>query len=224
MTSQHRIERLRVDAPTLEPDSALLGMLADLSASSRPATPRTARSTGLRIIASTASVAVIAAATWAAGIQIGAETPLSPADRPSQQEISGQPSPGDVGTPHPDVSAPGSPPSPGLPGTSATAAERAVDLAEPEPPAETPRRAAKSTTTNGKLTANPGKGRRAGQPTEHGAGFGYPPPTRHPQGLGTPRRVRPHDQSAAPRSSVSRGADARRGDNPGRRGWGKRNR
>lgn len=116
MSSDRRMERLRVDVPTLEPDPAFLGMLAHLSASSVPAPPRTARSSGLRLVVAMASVAVIAAATWAAGIPTGKEIPLSPADAPTQVDPTGTPSPGDVGTPHSDVSTPGSPLSPGLPG------------------------------------------------------------------------------------------------------------
>lgn len=226
MTSPHRIERLRVDAPTLEPDPVLLGMLADLSASSRPATPRTTRSAGLRIIAATASVAIIAAATWAAGIQTGAETPLSPADRPSPAEISGPPSPGDVGTPHPDVStSPGSPLSPGLPGTSSSDSERAADTTEPKPPVRDREHAGKSGKKKGKKTANPGNGRRAGQPTEHGAGYGYPARTPRGPGLGTPPGASPRGQkSSAPRSPGTRGAASRRGGSDGRRGPGKKNR
>lgn len=116
MTSQHRTDRFRVEAPTLEPDPVFLDMLAGLGASSRSAGPRTARPAGLRMIVATASVAVIAAATWAGGNGMG--TPLSPADSPSQQEPSGPPSHGDVATPQRDVSiSPGSPVSPGLPGT-----------------------------------------------------------------------------------------------------------
>lgn len=146
MTSQHRPHQFRVAAPTLEPDAVFLGMLADLSASSRAAGPRTARSAGLRMIVSTASVAVIAAATWAGGS--GMETPLSPADAPAQQEPSGSPSHGDVATPQRDVSiSPGSPVSPGLPGTPSSAAIRArID----DPAPNSARRAA----SNGKATAH----------------------------------------------------------------------
>lgn len=72
------------------------------------------------MIVATASVAVIAAATWAGGN--GMETPLSPADAPTHQEPSGPPSHGDVATPQRDVSiSPGSPVSPGLPGTPSLA-------------------------------------------------------------------------------------------------------
>ncbi|TWG95159.1 hypothetical protein L615_000500001030 [Nocardioides sp. J9] len=117
--SNHRTQRLRVAAPTLEPDPVFLGVLAELGASSQPVAPRTARSAGLRMIVATASVAVIAAATWAAEIPHGGDIPLSPADSPAQQEPSGPPSHGNVGTPQPDVSTtPGSPLSPGLPGTT----------------------------------------------------------------------------------------------------------
>lgn len=78
------------------------------------------------MIVATASVAVIAAATWAAGTPTGGDIPLSPADSPTQEEPSGPPSHGNVGTPQPDVStSPGSPLSPGLPGTHSSASDRA---------------------------------------------------------------------------------------------------
>lgn len=124
--SDHRIERLRVAVPTLEPDPVFLGVLAELGASSQPVAPQTARSAGLRMIVATASVAVIAAATWAAGTPTGSDIPLSPADSPTREEPSGPPSHGNVGTPQPDVStSPGSPLSPGLPGTHSAASDRA---------------------------------------------------------------------------------------------------
>ncbi|GAA3647588.1 hypothetical protein GCM10022237_03940 [Nocardioides ginsengisoli] len=130
MTHDRRIDRLRVEAPTLEPDPAFLGMLTHLSASSYPAVHRSARSAGLRAVLATAAVAAIAAATWAAGVPTGGETPYSPADAPTQQEPSGPPSPGDVGTPHSDVAtSPGSPLSPGLPGSPSSASEHASDPA-----------------------------------------------------------------------------------------------
>lgn len=126
MTSLHRTDQLRVAVPTLEPDPVFLNVLAELGASSRPVTPRAARSAGLRMIVATASVAVVATATWAAGSPTGMDTPLSPADSPSHMEPSGPPSHGNVGTPQPDVSnSPGSPLSPGLPGTTSSLPERA---------------------------------------------------------------------------------------------------
>lgn len=124
--SNHRTERLRVAVPTLEPDPVFLGVLAELGSSSQPVAPRAARSAGLRMIVATASVAVIATATWAAGTPSGSDIPLSPADSPTQEEPSGPPSHGNVGTPQPDVStSPGSPLSPGLPGTHSSASDRA---------------------------------------------------------------------------------------------------
>lgn len=126
--TRHRTDRLRVAAPTLEPDPVLLALMAEASASSRPAAPRTARPAGLRLIVATASVAAIAAATWAAGIPIGTDIPLSPADAPTQEEPSGPPSPGNVGSPQPDVSdLPGSPVSPGLPGNTSSPSGRPAD-------------------------------------------------------------------------------------------------
>lgn len=126
--TRHRTDRLRVAAPTLEPDPVLLAMMAEASASSRPAAPRTARPAGLRLTVATASVAAIASATWAAGIPIGTDIPLSPADAPAQEEPSGPPSPGNVGSPQPDVSdPPGSPVSPGLPGTIPSPSGRPID-------------------------------------------------------------------------------------------------
>ncbi|KRB77102.1 hypothetical protein ASE01_10145 [Nocardioides sp. Root190] len=117
MTS-HRYDRLRVAAPTLEPDPVFLDVLADVSASSRPAVSRTARSAGLRMLVAATTVVAIAAATWAAGSTGGSDIPLSPADGPTQEEPTGPPSHGNVGTPQTDVSnTPGSPLSPGLPGT-----------------------------------------------------------------------------------------------------------
>lgn len=116
MTS-HRHDRLRVAAPTLEPDPVFLDVLADVSASSRPAVSRTARSAGLRALVAATTVVAIASATWAAGTN-GTDIPLSPADGPTQEEPTGPPSHGNVGTPQPDVSTPGSPLSPGLPGTT----------------------------------------------------------------------------------------------------------
>ncbi len=159
MTSQHRTHQLRVDAPTLEPDVVFLGMLADLSASSRAAGPRTARSAGLRMIVATASVAVVAAATWAGGN--GMETPLSPADAPSQQEPSGPPSHGDVATPQRDVSiSPGSPVSPGLPGTPSSGASQAHD---DDPTPNIARRNASNGKAIGKADAKAGKAGKAGK-------------------------------------------------------------
>ncbi len=117
MTHDRRPDRLRVDIPTLEPDDAFVGRLAHLSAASRPVHPRSTRSAGLRMVIAGGSVAVIATAAWAAGIPTGWETPLSPADSPTQHVPAPAPGPGDVGTPHSDVSnSPGSPLSPGLPG------------------------------------------------------------------------------------------------------------
>jgi hypothetical protein len=85
-------------------------------------------------VLATAAVAAIAAATWAAGVPTGGETPYSPADAPTQQEPSGPPSPGDVGTPHSDVAtSPGSPLSPGLPGSPSSASEHATDPATGHP-------------------------------------------------------------------------------------------
>ncbi|MDQ6525579.1 hypothetical protein RB608_18315 [Nocardioides sp. LHD-245] len=128
MTQQRPTERLRVDVPTLEPDPAFLGMLTHLSAGSQAASPRSTRSTGLRVVVATGFVAVIATATWAAGIPIGGGSPHSPAERPTRIGPSGTTSPGDVGTPHSDVATPGSPLSPGLPGTStSSSAEHATD-------------------------------------------------------------------------------------------------
>lgn len=127
MTHERPTERLRVDVPTLEPDPAFLGMLAHLSAASQAATPRSTRSAGFRMVVATGSVAVIAAATWAAGVPTGGGAPHSPVDSPTRIGPSGTPSPGDVGTPHSDVpTTPGSPLSPGLPGNS-TSAEHATD-------------------------------------------------------------------------------------------------
>lgn len=127
--TNHRTERLRVAAPTLEPDPVFLGVLAELGASSQPAAPRTTRTAGLRLAVATATVAAIATATWAAGAPHGTDIPLSPADGPTQLEPSGPPSHGDAGTPQPDVSivSPGSPLSPGLPGASTSGAEHASD-------------------------------------------------------------------------------------------------
>ena len=127
MTS-HRADRLRVAPPTLEPDPVLLATLAEVGASSHPAVPRTARPAGLRLIVATAGVAAIATATWAAGIPAGTDIPLSPADAPTQEETSGPPSPGNVGSPQTDVSdLPGSPVSPGLPGNNPSPSQRPSD-------------------------------------------------------------------------------------------------
>lgn len=127
MTPERATDRLRVDVPTLEPDPAFLGMLAHLSATSQATAPRSTRSAGFRLVLATGSVAVIAAATWAAGVPTGGGGPHSPADSPSQIGPSGTPSPGDVGTPHSDVTTtPGSPLSPGLPGSSSSS-DHAVD-------------------------------------------------------------------------------------------------
>lgn len=127
MTS-HRADRLRVAAPTLEPDPVLLATLAEVGASSHPAAPRTARPAGLRLIVATAGVAAIATATWAAGIPAGTDIPLSPVDAPTQEETSGPPSPGNVGSPQTDVSdLPGSPASPGLPGNTPSPSQRPGD-------------------------------------------------------------------------------------------------
>ncbi|GAA4092643.1 hypothetical protein ACFFOS_12815 [Nocardioides kongjuensis] len=132
MTPERATERLRVDVPTLEPDPAFLGMLAHLSATSQAALPRSTRSAGFRLVLATGSVAVIAAATWAAGVPTVGGVPHTPADSPTRIGPSGTPSPGDVGTPHSDVTTtPGSPLSPGLPGGSTSpSSERAVDPGE----------------------------------------------------------------------------------------------
>jgi hypothetical protein len=129
MTPERTTERLRVDVPTLEPDPAFLGMLAHLSATSQAALPRSTRSAGFRLVLATGSVAVIAAATWAAGVPTVGGVPHTPADSPTRIGPSGTPSPGDVGTPHSDVTTtPGSPLSPGLPGSSTSpSSEHAVD-------------------------------------------------------------------------------------------------
>jgi len=182
MSSERRMERLRVDVPTLEPDPAFLDMLAHLSASSVPAAPpRTARSSGLRLVVAMASVAVIAAATWAAGIPTGREIPLSPADAPTQVDPSGSPSPGDVGTPHSDVSTPGSPLSPGLPGIprssssgSSSPDDRTTDPStDPDQPGSTPTGPGRH--GNGKAKGHekgkgPGQGQGQGQGNGKGKG------------------------------------------------------
>ncbi|WP_377323896.1 hypothetical protein ACFJIY_04025 [Pimelobacter simplex] len=174
MSSDRRTERLRVDVPTLEPDPAFLGMLAHLSASSVPAPPRTARSSGLRLVVAMASVAVIAAATWAAGIPTGKEIPLSPADAPTQVDPTGTPSPGDVGTPHSDVSTPGSPLSPGLPGiprsssSSSSSDDRTSDpTTDPDPAADEP-----GSTPTGPGQHGKGKGNGNGKAKGHEKGKG----------------------------------------------------
>ncbi|WP_435768854.1 hypothetical protein [Nocardioides sp. SYSU DS0651] len=121
------------------------------------------------MIAATASVAVIVAATWAAGMQTGVRTPHPPADRPVQQETSVTSS-GDVGTPQPGVSTlPGSPLSPGLPGTTSPRSERGVDpradRGQRPSNRDDPRRA--GSPRSGKRTADaadePRPGRRVGQ-------------------------------------------------------------
>lgn len=128
MTPERTTERLRVDVPTLEPDPAFLGMLAHLSATSQATLPRSTRSAGLRMVLATGSVAVIAAATWAAGVPTGGGVPHTPTDSPTRIGPSGTPSPGDVGTPHSDVStSPGSPLSPGLPGNSSSPSSEHAD-------------------------------------------------------------------------------------------------
>ena len=137
--SNHRTERLRVAAPTLEPDPVFLGVLTELGASSRAAAPSTARSAGLRMIVATASVGVIATATWAAGAPIGRDTPLSPTDSPTQVEPSGPPSPGNVGTPQPDVSTtPRRPRSPGLAGHATSPSARGGAAPPPRRPDDRP--------------------------------------------------------------------------------------
>lgn len=116
---------LRVAAPTLEPDPALLAMLAEASASSHSVGPRTVRPAGLRMLVAAASVAAIATATWAGGQN--AATPLKPV-APASQVPTSSPTNGDVGTPQPDVATtPDSPMSPGLSGTTSPDAKDAVD-------------------------------------------------------------------------------------------------
>ncbi|GAA3517366.1 hypothetical protein [Nocardioides daeguensis] len=129
MTHERATERLRVDVPTLEPDPAFLGMLTHLSATSQATLPRSTRSAGFRVALATGSVAVVATATWAAGVPTNGGVPHTPADSPTRIGPSGTPSPGDVGTPHSDVTTtPGSPLSPGLPGNSTSpSSEHASD-------------------------------------------------------------------------------------------------
>lgn len=187
MTHERPTERLRVDVPTLEPDPAFLGMLAHLSAGSQAAAPRTTRSAGFRMVVATGSVAVIATATWAAGVPTGGGVPPSPAESPSRIGPSGTPSPGDVGTPHSDVATPGSPLSPGLPGSSSSSAEHATD---PEragddqgerkgPPAGKGDKAAKGGKSGG-AGKSAGKGKKSSppkgprQPPAVGSGGGPP--------------------------------------------------
>lgn len=126
-----QLRSLRVDVPTLEPDPVFLGMLADLSASSRPTVHKTARSTGLRLVAAMASVAVVAGATWAAGLHTGRETPLSPAPLVAPTETGTTPSPGPTATPHSGgASVTGDSLSPESPVTK-TGSEHAADPARP---------------------------------------------------------------------------------------------
>ncbi|WP_408898688.1 hypothetical protein ACJ5H2_06165 [Nocardioides sp. R1-1] len=179
MTHERPTERLRVDVPTLEPDPAFLGMLAHLSAGSQAATPRSTRSAGFRMVVATGSVAVIATATWAAGVPTGGGVPHSPAESPSRIGPSGTPSPGDVGTPHSDVATPGSPLSPGLPGSS-TSAEHATDPERgggdkgerkgPRPPAGKSDKAPK-----GGKSGGPGKGADNGKKSSATKGPRQPP-------------------------------------------------
>ena len=78
------------------------------------------------MVVAVGSIAAIAAATWAAGVPTGGETPLSPADSPAQYGPSTPSSPGVVGPPLSDQTIqPGSPLSPGLPGNTSSV-ERSV--------------------------------------------------------------------------------------------------
>ncbi|GAA1501940.1 hypothetical protein [Nocardioides humi] len=182
MTHERPTERLRVDVPTLEPDPAFLGMLAELSATSQAASPRSTRSAGFRMVVATGSVAVIAAATWAAGVPTGGGTPHSPADGPPRIGPTATPSPVDVGTPHSDVTTPpGSPLSPGLPGSSppASTAEHATDPgsdAEAEPGRSADDRDAKKSKAKGKKA----KPQDTAKGTQHGTRDGK----RGPRGTG----------------------------------------
>ncbi|MEV5001066.1 hypothetical protein [Nocardioides sp. LML1-1-1.1] len=207
--TNHRTERLRVAAPTLEPDPVFLGALAELGASSQPATPRTTRTAGLRLVVATATVAAIATATWAAGAPHGTDIPLSPADGPTQQEPSGPPSHGDAGTPQPGVAtvSPGSPLSPGLPGASTSGSEHASDRGRERgrgfetPSGTAPGRsgdAPRSTQgeDNGKYDED--HGRRSGDP-------GGPGGTGGPGDVSDERRPGPGDDPAS--SDLRRGED-----------------
>lgn len=224
--TNHRTERLRVAAPTLEPDPVFLGALAELGASSQPSTPRTTRTAGLRLVVATATVAAIATATWAAGTPHGTDIPLSPADGPTQQEPSGPPSHGDAGTPQPGVStgSPGSPLSPGLPGASTSGSEHASERGRDRgrgfesPTGTAPGRsedAPRSTRgeENGKDDEDHGR-----DPGERSDGDGE-----RRDDAGEDRRSGPDDiATSGLRSSEDR--DGRRGDDdsgPGRPGHGK---
>lgn len=193
MTSHHRAGRFRVDVPTLEPDPVFLGMLTDLSTRSPSVGPRTARSAGLRMIVATASVAVVATATWAGGTGMG--TPLSPANAPAQQEPSGPPSPGDVATPQRDVSdSPGSPVSPGLPGTQSAPGDRATGGSATANDARNGRTTGKNT---GKATAKKAKDKKSGERTEKSARKDRD-------------RARQGDRAVRPRDAVSRSGSSPR--------------
>lgn len=73
------------------------------------------------MVVAAGSIVAIVAATWAAGVPTGGETPLSPADSPTQHGPSAPSSPGVVGPPLSDHAIPpGSPLSPGLPGNTSS--------------------------------------------------------------------------------------------------------
>lgn len=209
--TDHRTTRLRVAPPTLEPDPVFLGALAELGASSQPAAPRTTRTAGLRLVVATATVAAIATATWAAGAPRGTDIPLSPADGPTQQEPSGPPSHGEVGTPQPDLStvSPGSPLSPGLPGASTSGSEHASERGQergrgfetpsgtaPGRSGDTPR--STQGEDNGKNEDAPGRG-----PGERPGGAGDGAPEGAPDGASDERRPGPEADLTDPGSAGS---------------------
>ena len=113
MVRHTRQPGLRVDVPTLEPDSVMLERLSALSAASTPSAGRS-RSVGLRVAFVATVVASLGATTWAAGALPGVDTPF----RHRQIEHAALvpiPTAGDTGSPQSDVAPSGGPTSLGLP-------------------------------------------------------------------------------------------------------------
>lgn len=106
MTSRHRIEGLRVDVPTREPDAVLLEQLHQLSTAS----VRGERRAYPKVLAAFASVAALAATTWLAGAVPGTTSPLVPPHHRQDLSRTVSPSP----SPAPSGSSPDAVPTAGV--------------------------------------------------------------------------------------------------------------
>ncbi|GAA3647609.1 hypothetical protein GCM10022237_03960 [Nocardioides ginsengisoli] len=100
MTRPDWIETLRADLRPADPDPVLLAQLVELSRGSVAPATRPGRSAGARLAIVLGGAIAVGATSWAAGALPGTDSPFRPEEHVTHQPA--DPSPGGVGTPHPD--------------------------------------------------------------------------------------------------------------------------